>query len=496
MTDYFDRIELRLLDAVTRRAERRHGPLRDIAARLRRMPRGFALISALLVVGSSAAAAVLLGQPSAGLSGRVPRAVLRPPGGGAPIPYQVFVAPSLTPGDAGWAVGVELGSRRLAIPPGLLSGQYPSRFVPLVWNFGSFQPYPKGGTELPSAKPTSVAAILTAPDVVAVRFDKKIIRARTAPGLPVGDRIVVFFAPPSLLDGTAPLEPVGVPTVIALGQNGRRIAISKPPASARDPLGAQVRSWGPLRLSGPGEGGSSSTRPLAGTCELAQSALPGLVAQSGSVISALDRLTDAEGEVLESCLETVYSFQHSTITVSLLANAVDPGSHAGPIPNATAVRSDPGFANAVLGGAPGGITGEIVSGGKAWLVAEGGGAVSQRIEVLRALHVTRLDLGPLQLPASAHALLRTEACLRSSGVSASPTGSATNYPYMLSVGSLDANWVGFYDTVADAQLDLRNQQADAKESGAALVTRDGTTTIAWAIKPTQEQKARLERCLP
>ena len=344
---------------------------------------------------------------------------------------------------------------------------------------------------MPGGQASSVAAILTAGGVAAVRFGKEIIRTRSAPGLPAGDRIAVFFTPPSLLHPATPLAPVGTPQAIALAQDGHPLARAKPPAL--NPLGPQLRSWGPTRTSGAGEGGVSSARPLPGVCELAQRALPGLRAQSGTVISGLARLAGAEGEVLEPCLETVYTFQHSAITVALLLNGADLGSRPGLIPNAKAVRGDPGFVNVVLGRAPGGLTAELVA-GKAWLVAQGGNAVAQRIAVLRALHVAKLDLGPFQLPVSGHALLRAEACLQRAGVSTSISGSFTNYPYLLTVKSLGAT-VGFYDTIADARGDLRNQRADAVLTYTAAVTRHGNATISWATKPTPAAKARLERCL-
>jgi hypothetical protein len=81
----------------------------------------------------------------------------------------------------------------------------------------------------------------------------------------------------------------------------------------------------------------------------------------------------------------------------VLLDGRQPGQVLGPIPGARPVPSQPGIVNLPTGQFPSslfsrnfGVTAKRV--GNAWLVAQGGYDLAQRVQVLNALRISKLDL--------------------------------------------------------------------------------------------------------
>ena len=77
--------------------------------------------------------------------------------------------------------------------------------------------------------------------------------------------------------------------------------------------------------------------------------------------------------------------------------AIRPGQVLGPIPGARPVPGQPGMVNLATGQFPSslftrnfGVTAKRV--GNAWLVVQGGSGLAQRVQVLNALRISKLDL--------------------------------------------------------------------------------------------------------
>jgi hypothetical protein len=499
MADYFDRIELQLRDAVGRTAR----PRWWTALRMPRTHRGVALAIAFALVGGSAAtAALLIGQ--AGLAGRVPPSVLAPRNGAA-LAYRVSFAPNLTPGNAGWAGGVELGGHARPLPlsfAAALPGSYPTIDLPID-NLSRWLFYwdRRTHTELQGLQ-SPVEAFLTAGDVAAVRFDHEVVRTRVVPGLPAGDRLAVIFETHAQLANPGPVPVAGVsrppqaPLLSALAANGRTLpAHVVPDHQSAAPLRPQIIPWGPSNYDV--EKGYTTVypaTPVPGVCAFASPAIPGLEARAGATIDGIEPVRDAEGEALLSCVETAYTLHGSELVAAVLVNGNHPGRRPGSIPGAQPVRGAAGVVNLALGATPAGITGRMVD-GRAWIVVEGGTGIAQRLELLRALRVTRLDLSPWKLDGAGHDLLSAQSCIHAAGGLTTDTGSITDYPYTLTVSHRVTAIVAFYDSAAEAQDDYASELSLQSSESAVSVDRDGAANISWIARPNAGDRAFLQRCL-
>ena len=116
-----------------------------------------------------------------------------------------------------------------------------------------------------------------------------------------------------------------------------------------------------------------------------QHGLPGLTPEWGSTISSLPTVRDYVGELFVSCVSTEYYLHGWPMTAAVLLDARHPG----------AARIDPGARQVaghpdVVDFAAAGLSARRE--GNAWLVVQGGSGTSQRVSVLHALMIRKLDL--------------------------------------------------------------------------------------------------------
>ncbi|MGO9789165.1 MAG: hypothetical protein ACLP8S_06470, partial [Solirubrobacteraceae bacterium] len=360
------------------------------------------VIAALVVCGSAAAGVLSLTvRSSAPLSGRLPgtREHGQAPGVLARYRYSIRVTPGLSAGEAGWAVWTAYGAPSGGLGSGG-GGGYPTVSYPIF----------QGSGVAPASIDTDpVGFVLTGPQVAAVRIGDRTIRTFASSMLPAGDRAAVFFstsgAPQAAIGGwrasidshTRRPEPghptrwTSIPTVAVLPLNhagGVLPTLATPPESAAhgwsfwQAPSAVTPSIHEPPCHGP-------TRPHAGVCELAQHGLPGLTAEWGSTITSITTVPDSLGELFLSCVTTMYYLHGWPITAAVLLDARHPGAAPGPIPGARAIPGDPSVVD---------FPGASLSARRianAWLVVQGGSGTIQRLGVLQALRIDKLDLRTL-----------------------------------------------------------------------------------------------------
>ena len=415
MKDPFDILRAELVSA----AERAALPApRKRWGWLRRPSRPMAVLLVALVIAGSAAAAVLSLSSSQPLVGRVPGAIT--PASLAGYSYTIAVTPSLPAGTVGWEsliIYARTGTNNYNQKGGTLG--YPSATRP---NFG-------GGTGPDScpvcfARGNAVTYVLTGPQVFAVRIGSQTIRTITSPALPTGDRAAVVFIPARgrvfliPADGPVPVlkHPPGVKNVLVLAvdplaRSGQVIPThftpypdGPPPLTWMAP-DALSRWWplGEFTVPYQGPGYHAPTRPRPGVCELAQHSLPALHAQFGDTVAWISPVNDALGEVFLSCVDTEYYLDGWPLQAAVLLDGHRPGKVLGPIPGARPVPGQPDTVNLPLGRVPRNYDTPISADspqfsltakrvGNAWLVVQGGSGLAQRVHVLNALRINKLDL--------------------------------------------------------------------------------------------------------
>lgn len=368
------------------------------------------MLAAVVITGSAAAAAFsLAGSRSQPLTGKVPGLI--EPASVAGYHYSIAVSPALYTGAVGWASFIAYWTNsprgRQDQGGGGGGGGYPTATNPLFG--GSILSF--GGT---TTRGQTVDYALTSPDVMALRFGNRTIRTFSSRALPVGDRAAVFFVPargPMLLPGWHPGMPVrgdetvwGCPcrhgravsvvgkfrfvAILPLDRYGHVIASQPAPPNMPKTFFWQAPSAvTPTIHESPYHG---STHPHPGACALAQHGLPDLVGEWGGTISSITPVTDALGEVFVSCVNTEYYLHGWPVQVAVLVDARQPGQVLGPIPGARPVPGQPNMVNLAAMPAADPLTAKRV--GDAWLVAEGGSGLSQRITVLNALRISKLDV--------------------------------------------------------------------------------------------------------
>lgn len=408
MTDPFDTLRGELVSAAGRA---------DLASPRRRWAwvrgrsRPLAVVLAALVVCGSAAAAVLslTASSSQPLSGRVPGRMAPAPEGGAisvaGYRYSIRVTPNLSTGGAGWAVwtayhGPPFGSGL----GGGGGGGYPTSTDP-IFQGGGVMPWnpPSGATP----KGDSVGFVVTGPQVAAVRIGDRTVRTFSSALLPAGDRAAVFFVgahAPTPTVGWRPGQPLS--SRMRLPGRSPRLPSTSIATTAMLPLDSAghvlpttlpsdsgfLRGWSfwqapsavTPRIHEPRYRGR--TRPRAGVCELDQHGLGGLQAEWGSTTTSLRAVDDYVGELFLSCVSTEYYLHGRPMTAAVLLDAGHPGAALGAIPGARAVPGHPSvvdFADASL---------SARRTGNAWLVVQGGSGTTQRLRVLQALRINKLDL--------------------------------------------------------------------------------------------------------
>ena len=373
----------------------------------RRPSRPVAVLLAALVIAGSAAAAILSLSASQPLVGRVPGAVSSASLAG--FGYTIRVSPHLGAGDAGWGPWIVYSRPGTS---GIVQGGptlgYPTATAPVFGGNSAL-----GGCIPCYARGTAVEYVLTGPQVFAVRIGSRTIRTVTSRALPTGDRAAVFFIQAR---GPVSVFPAGerlpgfknVIFVVPLARSGQVIATKPKPEVApwSEPLpstwmapDASTRWW-PLPggdMPYHGRGYHQPAHPGPGVCELSQHGLPALHAQFGETIAWITPLKDALGEVFLSCIDAEYYLHGWPIEAAVLLDGRQPGQVPGPIPGARPVPGQPGIVDLPTGHFPSslfsrnfGVTAKRV--GDAWLVAQGGYDLAQRVQVLNALRISKLDL--------------------------------------------------------------------------------------------------------
>jgi hypothetical protein len=389
---------------------------------LRGRSRPVAVLLVALVIAGSAAAAVLSFSSSQPLAGTVPGPIA--PASLAGYSYTIAVTPSLPAGVAGWESLIIYSRTGASIQPPQGGGTlgYPTATRP---DFG-------GGTGPDScpvcfARGNAVTYILTGPQVFAVRIGSQTIRTITSSALPSGDRAAVLFIPakgrvflyPAL--GPVPVgkQPSGMKNVLfvavePLARSGQalrthfpRFLDGPPPLTWMAP-DASSRWWplGDFTVPYQGPGYHAPTRPRPGICELAQHGLPALHVQFGHTIASIAPVPDALGEVFLSCVDAEYWMNGWPLQAAVLVDGHRPGQVLGPIPGARPVPGQRDMVNLPLGRVPLNYDTPIAADspqfsmtakrvGNAWLVVQGGSGLWQRVQVLKSLRVTKLDLNHL-----------------------------------------------------------------------------------------------------
>ena len=390
----------------------------------RRPSRPVAIFLVALVIAGSAAAAVLSLSSSQPLVGRVPGAVT--PASLAGYSYTIAVTPgdtSLQAGGSGWDSWIVYTRRGTSGYGGVGGGScpgYPTATHP-IFGGGTGGIFGEGSGPTIFTRGNTVAYVLTGPQVWAVRIGSRTIRTITSAALPSGDRAAVFFVPAT---GPAPVVFIpGLPTgpppgkhppgmnnihtirIVPLDRSGQVIATSSCIAPSQAPpvtwlAPDAVRRWWPLNgftVPYQGPGYHAPPRPRPGVCELAQHGLPALHVQFGHTVAWISPVNGALGEVFLSCVDAEYYLDGWPLQVGVLLDGHRPGQVLGPIPGARPVPGQPDIVNLATGQFPSslfsrnfGVTAKRV--GNAWLVAQGGSGLAQRVQVLNALRISKLDL--------------------------------------------------------------------------------------------------------
>jgi hypothetical protein len=362
MSDYFERVEAHLLDAVEREALLRGGGHSRRAA-LRRPRRGLLLVAAVLLLGGSAAAAVLIsGERSRSLSGIVPPYNARGNISVAGAHYEITITPSLKAGTIGWCTSIHFREvPSLRAEGGETGGGSCPTGTPAL---GSplFAPSSERGPGL--------WYVLSAPRVAAVRVASgPTVLTRADGRLPYGFRAAVFELP-------AKAFAHGAPRVTALDGAGRRIPGSFYESPPREP----ARYW------------QSPQRELQGRCPLTARRGSGVRPGLGEVLTAIVPDPGIIGHAYLSCVEVGFRFHDVWLTAAVLLDAKHPGELPAALPDMRPVPGAPGVLDRSSPFLPEGFSALRV--GSAWLVVQGEASVSQRVRALRALRVGAIDLRP------------------------------------------------------------------------------------------------------
>ena len=380
---------------------------------LRRQPRGLVLVAAALIISGSAVAAVisLHATGSQRLAGQVPGSPTRPASASSPVSvrgdeYRIMVFPQLTAGGVGWCTGITYTYHG---KPGRYGGfgecgsDYPMRRVPLFGPDVSGESYSAPSPQIGD----TVHFVLTGPGVEYVRVGRTTIAVRHGdPDVPAGDGVAVFFLPAATPPLYVPPAGTGPPYYVTmfvpphssreqlppwLPKKSGLHRIRATPTVALDRLGRVI----PYHVSG---GYSVSSRwwqrpgrQPDGSCRLAKHRLPGLVAHWGHITDRIRAVSSARGTAFLSCLSTEYYLHGWGMTVAVLLNAQHPGAPVGPMPGTQAVIGHPGVVNTRYPTGSGVITARRT--GQAWLVVQGGRDLTQRLQVLDALRIHRIQLG-------------------------------------------------------------------------------------------------------
>jgi hypothetical protein len=363
MSDYFERVEAHLLDAVEREVKPRGARSRDAQRRVpravRRPRRGLLLIAAVLLLGGSAAAAVLIaGERSRSLSGVVPPYDAQGNVSVAGSHYEITITPSLEAGTIGWCTSIHFRD----VPKG---GEFGGGGCPTGTPAIGSPLFAADGSRGPG-----LWYVLAAPQVAAVRVaNGPTVLTRADPRLPYGFRAAVFELSEKAFSS-------GAPRVIALDGSGRAI----PGSSYEEPPREQARYW------------QSPQRQPQGRCPLTARPGSGVRAGLGTVLTAIVPDPGIIGHAFLSCVAVGFRLHGAWFTAAVLLDAKHPGAPPVALPDMRAVPGAPGVLDRSSAFLREGITAQRA--GDAWLVVQGQTSVSQRVQALRELRVGAIDLRP------------------------------------------------------------------------------------------------------
>lgn len=297
----------------------------------------------------------------------------------------LFVGPNLGGGQASICLtGVEGGGLQGSC------GAYPLPQAGLPLE-GAYDIVPRGRVT-PSSE---VFILLAAPDVAAVRVgDLGTVRVQDAAGLPPGDHAIVFrevaasagvIVPP----GTTPqwirrfVTPRRAIVLTALDRSGNPLPFSA----------AALAHYRPTLQSG-----RDTTTNVAHSRCAVTGRLPGLTLQTVRGLTNVAAEPYTGPGALRSCVWQTYRFDGKRFQVAVLLDATAPGTRPGPIWDATPLAGHPGIV--AVQHAPSTPDNALVARrvGNAWLAAApwvgypGYPTLAQRLQVLAALRITRLDL--------------------------------------------------------------------------------------------------------
>jgi hypothetical protein len=385
MTDFLDRLEQQLVDAVERNVrteDRRIAPSRATHARWkiwrgRRQPLVVLLLALALVAGSAAAAVLVLtkSRPLSGTLARGPLSAAR-----LPTRYRISVFPYMTVGWSGWCSNIAFQTRH-------------GRTI----NYGGCGPVETSGSPFLAGGlfggPGGVYDYEVLTDAVAaVRFSNgRTVIPRNDPRLPQGTRglFAVFPAYAASRPGGTPVPPPNPPTEQWLDADGRVLPMPLVTrATAVERL--QVRSVNPRQ-------------PGSASCAVRFHALAGLTPLGEVAASPVPWPRRQPGAFL-SCANATFRLAGDTLAVAVLVNATDPAVPAPPLPG---LQQDSEHRGILIGrelgnvGYPAGAAGLGVPvhtsltnrdisarrAGSAWLIAEGG-TTAARAELLMDLNAS------------------------------------------------------------------------------------------------------------
>lgn len=385
MIDPFDDLRDHLLHAITRLETR---PARTSRwAGLRSHPLA-AIVAALVFAGTATAGVIsIASERSARLAGQVPRQA------GPESPhfwgleggerYRITVWPVLQGGASGVCAMIVFEGPH-GVGYGGCGAPYPTTAMPYL--------APGGRTAYPHGIITKGGALeyfLTGPSVAAVRIGTHLaITPRREPGLPAGDRAVVFYLPA----GSPEIDPPWFPprqlgltrgakalSVVAVGRDGAPIPVDR----GVQPFRLPARYW------------ERPEKPPSGACALA--APSSYRAYRGTTAVRLEPETDVEGAALTSCLSIDYKVAGTALTAAVLVNARSPTSAPPALFGASPLAGQPGLVNREEHTGLHSSTLIALTArrdGHAWIVVEGGRGLAQRIQAVRALRIARIDVNP------------------------------------------------------------------------------------------------------
>jgi hypothetical protein len=356
MSDYFERVEARLLDAVEREAQSR-GVSRSSRPVLRRPRRGLLLIAVVLLLGGSAAAAVLIaGERSRSLSGVVPPYDAQGNVSVAGSHYEIAITPSLEAGTIGWCTSIHFRN----VPKG---GEFGGGGCPTGTPAIGSPLFAADGSRGPG-----LWYVLAAPQVVAVRVaNGPTVLTRADPRLPYGFRAAVFELSEKAFAN-------GAPRVTALDGTGQTI----PGSSYENPPREQARYW------------QAPQRQPQGRCPLTARRGSGLRPRMGTVLTAIVPDPGIIGHAYLSCVALGFRLHGVWFTAAVLLDAKHPGTPPAMLPDMRPVAGSPGVLDRSSAFLSEDLTAMRVR--DAWLVVQGQASVRQRVQALQALRVGAIDL--------------------------------------------------------------------------------------------------------